>query len=239
MIELRHISLEYEATSTKHNFILKEFNLKIDRGEFACILGPSGCGKSTLLNLIAGFIPPSDGAIVLGKKDFVISYVFQNHNIFPWMTVRQNIAVGLRRGTKKADATNQINRIAEEVGLYEYLESYPAALSGGMKQRVGIARALVGNPDIILMDEPFAALDAITAAAMRNLLIKLRKNHNTTTVFVTHNIDEAVQLGTRIVVMAHKPARVTLDVPVSGKKDAELKNKIHAALSADHIDELV
>lgn len=239
MIDIKNVSLEYAENIAKGSPVLKEFNLKVESGEFACILGTSGCGKTTLLNLIAGFIAPSTGSIVLSKSDLTVGYVFQNHNIFPWKTVRQNISIGIRKEISKSEAALRIVQIAKDVGLYDYLDSYPASLSGGMKQRVGIARALVGHPDVILMDEPFAALDAMTASAMRKLLIKLRENYGTTTVFVTHNIDEAIQLGTRIIVMAHKPARITLDVDVSNNKRLELKNKIHAALDADSIDELI
>lgn len=241
MIELKNISLAFKIQSGT-DVVMDSFNLKVSEGDFVCILGPSGCGKSTLLNVIAGFLAPYSGRLVLARTKLTLGFVFQDHNIFPWKTVRQNIAVGLRGGVSKRETSDRVNRVAKDVGLYESLDKYPSALSGGMKQRVGVARALIGSPDVILMDEPFAALDALTAESMRMLLVKLRKSYGTTTIFVTHNIDEAIQLGTRVIVLSHKPTRIMLDEQNANtplKSNLDLRQRIHSAFESDRVDELI
>lgn len=247
MITFENASITFTANGNKIN-VINNFNATINDNDFTCILGPSGCGKTTLLNLISGFQTTTRGKVLINnslasKSGVKTSYVFQGHNIFPWKTVRQNIAFGL--GPKKiddADKNQRIEKIAKEVGLVDYLDSYPKSLSGGMKQRVGIARALIGEPDIILMDEPFAALDALTASKARKLLIKLYKERPVTIVFVTHNIDEALELGNRILVTSGKPMEILIDKTLGSQQrknqllSIKLKEQIYNTLTSDIID---
>lgn len=237
MINLKNISMAFNDNN-RTSMVMKKFNLIIPQNEFICILGPSGCGKTTILNLIAKFLSPSSGEIVLGKttisKPLKISFVFQDHNIFPWKTVRQNIEFGLT--SEKIDRISmdkRVEKIAKDVGLSAYLNQYPKSLSGGMQQRVGIARALICRPDILLMDEPFAALDALTASTTRKLLTKLCKKYSATVVFVTHNIDEALELGSRVIVVSPKPMRILLDTKPQDYKHDTLRSKIYKIVISD------
>ena len=216
MIELRNISMAFRGRGLD-TVVAKDFSLTLKTNDFTCILGPSGCGKTTLLNVIAGFEHQVTGEVLVdgvpaGDVGNNISYVFQGHNLFPWKTVRQNILFGLiSRNMPAAEKNKWAEDAAEKVGLSNYLDSYPESLSGGMKQRVGIARAIVGLPDIILMDEPFASLDALTAHNTREFLKELCRQTPTTIVFVTHNVDEALELGDRIIVVSKSPMKILVD----------------------------
>lgn len=216
MIQFCNISISFNGTSGRLE-VLNQFNATIERGDFTCILGPSGCGKTTLLNILAGFQTQTSGDVLvngtsLSRADIKLSYVFQGHNIFPWKTVRQNIAFGLGiSDIHKSEKNNLVEQRARDVGLYEYLDTYPESISGGMKQRVGIARALIGDPDIILMDEPFASLDALTAFEARKMLKEICRRQQTTVVLVTHNIDEALELGDRMIVASQSPMNILID----------------------------
>ncbi|MFS0723562.1 ABC transporter ATP-binding protein [Paenibacillus sp. 1P07SE] len=189
--------------------ILRDINLDVHEHEFICILGHSGCGKSTLLNMIAGYLHPDTGTIsvdgdpVKGPSKSR-GMVFQDHALFPWMTVLDNIAFGPEvQKAGKAQARQTATEFLSLVGLDAYADSYPSELSGGMKQRVGIARALAGRPEILLMDEPFGALDVLTRETMRMELQKICAKLKPTILFVTHSISEAVSLADRVVVMKH------------------------------------
>jgi NitT/TauT family transport system ATP-binding protein len=241
MIEFQSVDLTFQQAGRKVS-IMSKFNLTIHDGEFACILGPSGCGKTTLLNLIAGFQAPDGGTVSIDGKDIGSStldlgYVFQGHNILPWKTVRHNIALGLEsQRLPLEEKESRIKKIATEVGLLENIDSYPHMISGGMKQRVGLARALVGNPSIILMDEPFGSLDALTASKTREMVKKICAERSTTIVFVTHNIDEAIELGGRIIVVSKQPMKVVIDKKItqSLRSDeiarARLKDRVYQSL---------
>ena len=189
--------------------ILRDVNLVVHEHEFICILGHSGCGKSTLLNMIAGYLHPDTGSISVDGEAVKgpsksRGMVFQDHALFPWMTVLDNIAFGPEvQKAGKAQARQTAREFLELVGLEAYADSYPAELSGGMKQRVGIARALAGQPEILLMDEPFGALDVLTRETMRVELQKICAKLKPTILFVTHSISEAVSLADRVVVMKH------------------------------------
>jgi NitT/TauT family transport system ATP-binding protein len=184
------------------------------------LLGPSGCGKSTLLNCVGGFVKPTAGVIKLDDAPVVgpgpdRGMVFQQYSLFPWKTVKENVAFGpLMARQGKAQAHETARQLLAVVGLGAYENSYPSVLSGGMKQRVGIARALANRPKVLLMDEPFGALDAQTRAMMQENLLQLWGQFQTTVLFVTHDVDEAVFLGDRIIVMSASPGRLIADIRV-------------------------
>jgi len=198
--------------------VLSNVDLDVREGEFVCLLGPSGCGKSTLLNLLGGFATPNtgevlvDGAPVDGPDPRRV-FVFQEFGIFPWATVTENVSLGLR-GKPKDEAAAIAQRNIELVGLQGFENVRPSELSGGMKQRVAVARALAVSPDLILMDEPFGSLDSLTRMSMRAELLRIWRQKRTTIVFVTHDVDESIQLAERIVVMSQRPGRIVEIVPV-------------------------
>jgi NitT/TauT family transport system ATP-binding protein len=193
---------------------LVDINLRIAEGEFVCLLGPSGCGKSTLLKIIAGLIPATSGRIAIDGKAVSgpgpeRAVVFQDYALFPWMTVRDNVEFGLEaRKLPVAERRETSSRLLKVVGLSDFAERFPHQLSGGMKQRVSIARALAVDPSLLLMDEPFGALDAQTRHLLQDELLRIWREYRKTVVFVTHSIEEAIYLSDRIVVMTARPGRV-------------------------------
>ena len=192
---------------------LKGLDLSIREGEFVSLLGPSGCGKSTVLRLIAGLGDKSAGAIEWSSVQHEIGFVFQDPTLMPWATVFGNIYLPLRvKGISRAEARPRIESAMEQVGLAGFGNAYPRELSGGMRMRVSIARALVAEPKILLMDEPFAALDEITRFKLNDDLLALWRSQHWTVVFVTHSVFESVYLSTRIVVMSARPGRVSSEV---------------------------
>src|SRR5215813_1225189 len=219
-IEIRDVSLIYDTPGGKVPGV-KDVSLNIGASEFVCIVGPSGCGKSTLLNIIAGFLAPAAGEILIGGKKvdghgMDRGVVFQDFaQLFPWRTALGNVSFGLEmKGVPK----DERERIAHEqlrlVKLEKFTASYPHHLSGGMQQRVAIARALAYNPSVLLMDEPFAALDALTRDAMQRLLADVWRETRKTVVYVTHNVAEAVYLADRVVVMTSHPGTVKAELPI-------------------------
>lgn len=212
-LEIAGVRLQYGAGANAM-VALEDICLDITKAEFIVVVGASGCGKSSLLNLIAGFFPPShgtlrlDGAPILGPgADRGV--VFQEHALFPWMTVRRNIAYGLKvNGASRAEIKPRVDELLDMIGLARFAEAWPKALSGGMKQRVAIARALANRPKVLLMDEPFAALDAQTRRFLQDQVLRIWGRTSTTIVFITHSIDEAVLLADRIVVMKSRPGRI-------------------------------
>lgn len=199
---------------------LKGIDLDIRQGEFVCLLGPSGCGKSTLLNAMAGFSLPSAGTLEVHGKPVSgpgpdRGMVFQEYALFPWMTVERNIAFGLEvRGEPPAKMEATVSMLLDLLGLKEFRKRFPKDLSGGMRQRVAIARVLALDPPIMLMDEPFGALDALTRRSLQDELLRIWKQMDKTIVFVTHSIEEAVYLGSRVVVLTYRPGTIKLDLPV-------------------------
>ncbi|WP_315787514.1 MULTISPECIES: ABC transporter ATP-binding protein [unclassified Bradyrhizobium] len=199
---------------------LSEINLSIARNEFVCLLGPSGCGKSTLLNMIAGFEQPSAGTVsvdghVVTAPGADRGVVFQHANLMPWLPVWENVAFHLLLGGgQKAERRARAQVYIDMVGLTGFENHYPSELSGGMNQRVGIARALLMNPQVILMDEPFGALDEQTRMDMQTELVRIWQQHQGTIVFVTHGIDEALTLGTHVAVMSARPGRIVEIIPI-------------------------
>jgi taurine transport system ATP-binding protein len=213
IISLKQVSLAYKASNKEVN-ALKNINLDIGEGEFICILGPSGCGKSTLLKIIAGFISPTEGeATINGNKiigaDWNRGVVFQQPALYPWLSVEDNVKFGLKmRKINKIERNEIAEYYLRKVGLLEFRKHRPYELSGGMKQRISIARVLVNNPLVLLMDEPFGALDALTRDQMQNMLRNIWWETKKTIFFITHDVDEALALGTRVIVMSPSPGRI-------------------------------
>ena len=223
MIAIESVSKLFETSGRKSHLALSDISLTVDDGAFVSILGPSGCGKSTLLYIVGGFVAPSEG--VARVKGAAITGpgpdrgpVFQEFALFPWKTVLGNVMYGLRQqGVKRVEAEAQSLRLIEMVGLKGYEHFYPKELSGGMKQRVAIARTLAYRPSVLLMDEPFGALDAHTRTRLQNDLLNIWERDRKTVLFVTHSVDEAVFLSDKVVVMTRSPGRikriVDIDLP--------------------------
>jgi NitT/TauT family transport system ATP-binding protein len=226
--------------------VLENVSLEVGDGEFVCLVGPSGCGKTTLLNAMAGFLAPTageirvDGEVVQGPDPRRI-FVFQERGVFPWLTVEGNIGFGLFR-LSRAEREQRIAHYVKMVGLQGFEKAYPNELSGGMKQRLEVARALAVNPDMLFLDEPFGALDSITRLVMRKELLRIWEAERKTIIFVTHDIDEAVQLADRVVVMSSRPATiqqiVDIDIPhprnLSSARYLELRDGIFQQIGLAH-----
>ena len=215
-IHIEHLDMRFGRDAQQVS-ALENIDLDISSGEFVCLLGPSGCGKSTLLNLIAGFLLPTagtvsvDGALVTAPGPDR-GMVFQEYALFPWMTVADNIAFGLRiRHTPKAVISARVDELLHMLGMSEFRTRFPKDLSGGMRQRVAIARVLALDSPILLMDEPFGALDALTRRTLQDELLRLWQKLRKTVVFVTHSIEEAIYLADRVVVMTYRPGTIKRD----------------------------
>ena len=221
MIRLDSVTKSFQPSGRNRSatLALEKFSLDVPDGEFLTIVGPSGCGKSTVLGLVAGFERPTSGQVLLDERpifgpgsDRVV--VFQEPGLYPWLDVRENIAFGLRLRGGRVN-WDEVHAFVEKVGLDGFERHYPNELSGGMQQRVAIARALIVAPEVLLMDEPFGALDAQTRLTMQELLLSLWGTIKTTVIFITHDVDEAILLGDRVIVMTRRPGRTadTLVVP--------------------------
>ena len=213
IIEAEGLALEYRSTAGQ-TVALKDVSLQVAEGEFLTVLGPSGCGKTSLLNIIAGLIKPTAGEVRLDGKAINgpgpdRGVVFQSHALLPWRTVRDNIKFGVEMQREKRHARlKEIDSIVRLVGLEGFEDSYPRELSGGMQQRCGLARALIADPRILLMDEPFGAVDALTREVMREEIERIILETGKTVIFITHSIDEAILLGDRVVVFTERPGRI-------------------------------
>ena len=200
---------------------LEDIDLQIEPGELVCLLGPSGCGKSTLLNAIAGFVPPTSGTVFANGHPVSgpgpdRAMVFQEYALFPWMTVEANVAFGLElKGEPRSAVQDRVQALLRQFGLAEFRDRFPKDLSGGMRQRVAIARVLAINPPMLLMDEPFGALDALTRRNLQDELLRIWAELKKTIVFVTHGIEEAIYLADRVVVMTYRPGKVKKIVSIS------------------------
>lgn len=216
-----NVSKVFEMPKRQHLVALQDISLEIEENEFAVIVGPSGCGKSTLLNIIGGLEEASSGKVLMDGERTIEGpgpdrgMVFQNYSLFPWLNVQKNIEFGPKvRGVSATKRRKAAERYIETVGLTGFEDTLPKALSGGMKQRVAIARTMANQPEVLLMDEPFGALDAQTRIVMQEMLIKVWQSERTTVVFITHDIDEAIMLGTKIYVMSRRPGRIEAVFPV-------------------------
>ncbi len=230
---------------------LDHVSLEIEKGEFVCLLGPSGCGKTTLLNAMAGFELPDSGTITIHGEAVTRPVpnrvtVFQHYGLLPWQTVEKNVMFGLStQKVPKAEAKKRADELIEMVGLSDFAHHRPPQLSGGMQQRVSIARALAVDPEVIFMDEPFGALDAITRIKMQDDILRITKSQHKTVVFVTHDIEEAVFLADRIVVMTPNPGKIKTIIPVTLGVDRDrtrddflqVRDHVFEAFAMKHPDE--
>jgi NitT/TauT family transport system ATP-binding protein len=241
---LQDLSLHYKAADGGRLLALDKINLQVSAGEFLCIVGPSGCGKSTLLYLIAGLHEPSSGKVLMDGKvvertgtDRIM--IFQEHGLFPWLTVEENVEFGMKmKGIKKAERREQTHEYLKMVHLQKFQKSYIHQLSGGMRQRVAIARALATEPDVLLMDEPFAALDAQTRDLLHDELERIWAKTGRTIVFVTHNVREAVRLGDRVAVFTFRPGRVKREYKIDLPRPRHLEDTAVAGTARDILNDL-
>lgn len=226
-IDIRNLSLHL-GQDQKRFQALDRVNLQIKSGEFVCLLGPSGCGKSTLLGALAGHLGISSGELQVDGESVYAPHpdrglVFQQHTLFPWKSVIDNIAFGLKmKGVSKTERLVQAQKMVQLVGLAGFEHKYPAELSGGMQQRVEIARVLINQPKVLLMDEPFGALDAQTRIRMQQLLLDIWQSVKTSVLFVTHDIDEALFLADRVLIMSHRPGRIVDEIQLNFQRPRDI-----------------
>jgi NitT/TauT family transport system ATP-binding protein len=240
VLGVRSVCRRFDTPSGKMS-ALEDVRFDVHHRELISVIGPSGCGKSTLIRIIAGLDQPCAGSVCLDGVPVRgpgadRGMVFQQYTLFPWMTVLDNVTFGLRmKGTRRAAARREARDWLELVGLTRFAGHYPGQLSGGMKQRVAIARALANSPRILLMDEPFGALDAQTRASMQRHLLRIRQQVDVTTLFITHDLDEAILLSDRIVVLAAHPGRVreVVEVPDAPARRIETRRRIDALIHED------
>ncbi|MEO6994830.1 MAG: ABC transporter ATP-binding protein [Lacunisphaera sp.] len=246
VLEVEHLGREF-ASNGNTVTALHDISLKIHRRELVCVIGPSGCGKSTLIRIIAGLDEPTSGRMLVDGKETSgpspeRGMVFQGYTLFPWLTVRRNVMFGLEMGgMDKTQAEREALQWIDLVGLDRFKDSYPSQLSGGMKQRVAIARALAPNPRVLLMDEPFGALDAQTRAQMQAHLLEIWRNVDVTILFITHDLDEAIFLADRIIVLKAHPGEVQeiIEVPVPRPRSAGQFNSPEFIATRKRLDELI
>jgi len=243
-VRLEDVSLNYSSETGAGVLALDRINLQVQPGEFLCIVGPSGCGKSTLLHLVASLQHPTSGAIAI-DDNYVTApgtdriLMFQDHGLFPWLTVAQNVEFGLKmKGLPTAEREEKVRHYLRLVHLSQFQDSRPHQLSGGMRQRVALARALATEPDVLLMDEPFAALDAQTRDMLHDELEKIWAETGCTVIFVTHNVREAVRLGDRVALMTFRPGRVKQEFTVNLPRPRHLEEVEVARTAREILDSL-
>jgi NitT/TauT family transport system ATP-binding protein len=226
-VQFSDVSMRFGAME-----VLQHISLGAAEGEFLCIVGPSGCGKSTLLNIAGGFLSPTSGSVTIDGEPVTAPdrrriFVFQERGVFPWLTVEGNIGFGLF-DMPQASREARVAQYIDLVGLKGFEKSYPRELSGGMKQRVEVARALAVNPDVLFLDEPFGALDSITRLQMRSELLRIWRAERKTVLFVTHDIEESVQLADRVVVMSARPGKIrrVVDIDIAHPRDLSSRRYI-------------
>jgi taurine transport system ATP-binding protein len=249
-VEFSELSIDF-ASNDGPVHALDRASLRFDEGAFVCIVGPSGCGKTTLIQTLAGFLKPTSGSVSLGGRPIAgpgaeRGVVFQQSALFPWMTVAANAGFGLTvRGAAKAERDGAVEDYLRLVGLWDFRNRYPYQLSGGMQQRLAIVRALVNDPKVLLMDEPFGALDALTREKMQEELHAVWRRTGKTIVFITHSVEEAVYLGTEVVVMSPRPGRILEHLPVPfSRRDAErdirsVKSSAEFVATREHVLSLI
>ncbi|MHB8619345.1 MAG: ABC transporter ATP-binding protein [Chloroflexota bacterium] len=235
---IRNVSHAYAAGSARVE-ALAEINLAVDRGEIVVVVGPSGCGKTTLLHMVGGFLRPSQGEIIVNGRpsegpDADRGMVFQHSTLYPWLTVRQNVEFGPRMRAVPREVRGALAlQYLQLVGLEDAQDRRPYELSGGMQQRAAIARVLINQPQLLLMDEPFAALDALTRETMQEELLRVWNKTGSTIIFVTHSVDEATYLGTRVLVMSNRPGAIVADKRLDFSRRAVAGEGRHVKASSD------
>ena len=240
-VQFRGLGMRFGKTD-----VLRDIDLSVEEGELVCLLGPSGCGKSTLLNIVGGFLQPTEGEVTIDGvpvtgPDRRRIFVFQERGVFPWLNVEQNVGFGLF-GMTDHERRERIEHYIQLVGLRGSEKAYPRELSGGMKQRLEVARALAVQPDVLYLDEPFGALDSITRLQMRRELLRIWQAERKTILFVTHDIEESVQLADRVVIMSQRPGRVRriLEIDIDHPRDLsapryiELRDAIFSEIGLAH-----
>jgi NitT/TauT family transport system ATP-binding protein len=226
-LEIKNVSRTFVSEDNQTMEALSDISLSVGNEEFICILGPSGCGKTTLLRIIAGLESASSGSVILDGAAITrpspkMAMIFQEYSLYPWRTVEENVALGMElRGIKKAERSAAVEKYLDLVGLAGFGKRHPHELSGGMRQRVAVARALAIDPSILLMDEPFGALDAQTRNRMQHELLRIWEKTKKTILFVTHSVDEAVFLADRIVVLTHRPGMIKEIVSIPSARPRE------------------
>jgi ABC-type nitrate/sulfonate/bicarbonate transport system ATPase subunit len=241
-VEIRGVDVDFARDGAAPLEVLAGIDLDVAPGEFVCLLGPSGCGKSTLLNVVAGFLEPTrgtvaiDGVPVAGPSPRRI-FVFQERGVFPWLTVEENIGFGLQ-ALPVEERRARVGRWVARVGLGGFERAYPHEISGGMKQRVEVARALAVDPDVLFLDEPFGALDSITRLQLRQELLRLWEAEKKTVLFVTHDIEESVQLADRVVVISQRPGTIRRIVPIDIPHPRELSSPRYLELRDGIFEEI-
>ncbi len=247
-VKFEHVSLAFDTPKGKLN-VVDDVSYDIHDGDFVAVIGPSGCGKTTMMSMLAGFQRPTIGSVLFDGKPVKgpgpeRGVIFQEYGVFPWLTVKQNIAFGLRLKANYVPASDR-EGICEHylglMGLSDFANSYPKHLSGGMRQRLAIARAYAVKPQFLLMDEPFGALDAQTRANMQNLLLKVLATEGKTVMLITHSVEEAIYLASRIVVVTARPARIKeiIDVPFRYPRDESIQELAEYTVLRSHVRELV
>lgn len=234
MIRVSGVSVTYQTDAGAHP-ALEDIDLNVTEGSSCVIIGPTGCGKTSLLHLLSGLLQPTTGAITVAgeplrgtRRD--TSLILQQQGLFPWKKAHANAVLGLTvRGEPRRERLSRARSLMEELGIWDVKDSFPSQLSGGQKQRVAIARSLATGPDLLLMDEPFSALDAMTREALQNLLLKIWNQHRFTFVMVTHSIEEAVFLGSKVLVLSPRPGRIVhrMENPDVGSESYRLTEKFH------------
>jgi len=234
-LHCRNLFLRYQGQAGEVS-ALEDVSLELGNEEFVCIVGPSGCGKTTLLKLMAGLLQPSEGEIEVdtgptnGRPKNALA--FQEHALFPWMSVLDNVAFGLRmQGVRKKESHARAKAFIDQVGLTRFTRSYPHELSVGMRQRASIARAFVADPEVLLMDEPFGSLDALTKLVLQEELLRIWSEHRKLVVYVTHDIEEAVLMGDRVLVMSGRPGRILEEIPIPLPRPRDLLDREHPEIA--------
>lgn len=231
-LEIRHLTKVFQRSAQQTLTVLENINLQLQPYEFVCIVGPSGCGKSTLLNIVAGLTPLTSGQVLVDGEMVPgpgadRGMVFQSYTLFPWLTVADNIGFGLKlRGVPRAERHQRIAYYLEVIGLTQFAHTYPKHLSGGMKQRVAIARALANEPAVLLMDEPFGALDAQTREQLQQFFLELWQRTHITVLMITHDVEEAIFLSQRVCVMDSHPGTLKAEVPIPLPQPRHLDMKL-------------
>lgn len=251
VLEVTNISKEFGEKNSRF-FALEDISFSVDEGEFVCIVGPSGCGKSTLLRIIASLLKKTNGRVRFEHKNSGrprTAMVFQNQGLFPWKTVLQNVQFGLEmQGVNKAERVKRSTEFLDKIGLGKFLNAFPHTLSGGMRQRVAIARAFIANPEILLMDEPFGMLDAQTRIVMQEELLKIWQERKHTVLYITHDIEEAIFLADKVLVMSGRPGKFIAEIPIDFerprtrssvlKKGVDIRNQIWDLLKDEVVKDI-